>query len=193
MLLGCGGDESSGKAACGAFAACGGNLDGTWVIDGNCAEADLEAYMMAQSDLPAECSAAFKNVTMDVAGTITYAAGTETSDTTVTTHVNSVYTAECISAMAGQKITSLSQVACDAAEQGAVQNGGTATCTLVGSACDCNITSVQTVQETETYTVSGNAVAYSDGSSMEYCVSGSNLSARGEAEPGLYMQYYAHR
>lgn len=150
-------------------------------------------HMMSQSEMPAACSAAFQSVTMDFAGTVTYAAGTETANMTSTTHVSSVYTAECISAMAGQTIATLTEGACDAAEQSAAQNGGTATCSLVGSACNCAITIVQTIQETDTYTMSGSTITYSDGSTLDFCVAGSKLRARGEIDAGIYVQYTAHR
>src|SRR5512133_3976740 len=156
MLCGCGGDSSSEKtAACGAFSGCGGDLEGTWTLDGTCPEGDLDALMMAQSDAPAACKDMFRNVRMDIAGTITYAGGTETIEGTSTTHVNALYTAACISAMAGQTVTSLNQQACDGAEQGAAENGGTATCALVGSACECDMTIVQELQDTGSYTTAG--------------------------------------
>lgn len=43
MLFGCDGDSPSGDAVCEAFTACGGNLEGSWVIDGSCPESDLAA------------------------------------------------------------------------------------------------------------------------------------------------------
>lgn len=194
MLCGCGGESSSGKAAaCGAFSACGGELEGTWTLDGSCPEGDLDALMMKQSNAPAACKDMFRDVTMEFTGTLTYAAGTETIDGTSTTHVNALYTAACISAMAGQTVTSLNQQACDGAEQGAADNGGTATCTLVGSACECDMTIVETLQGTESYTTAGGAITYSDGSSASYCVTGSKLTLRGEVDAGFYMQQTMHR
>lgn len=194
MLCECGGESSSkGTAVCEALSGCGGELEGTWVLDGFCPEGDLGALMMAHSEVPAACSDMFRDVTMDFAGTVTFAAGTETVEGSSTTHVNALYTAACISAMAGQTITSLNQQACDGAEQGAAANGGTATCALVGSACECEVTIVQSLQETQSYTIAGGTIAYSDGTSANYCVSGSKLTLRGELEAGFYMQQTLHR
>ena len=49
-------------------------------------------------------------------------------------------------------------------------------------------------QTTDTYTASGGTLTYSDGSGVEYCVSGKNLTVRPPVgSGGVAMQFKLHR
>jgi hypothetical protein len=195
LQSGCGGG-SGGVPTCSAFTACGGDLTGQWAIDGVCTEGDFAAARMGGTDLPEECKNAVQSVSVQMSGTLTYASGIETSDIRMTMKVKYTFTAACISAMAGGVSVPMTQEVCSAA--GSVGGGDpeapTISCNLAGNACNCNMTIDTQGTGTDSYTVSGSIMTYTDGDSAQFCVSGDKLTLRQASDgemPG--MQVKAHR
>jgi hypothetical protein len=193
---GSGGSSSGGT--CGGAVACGGALDGTWQIDSMCVQGDWVATMGAQLGLPAACSGALRSVSIDhVSGTISYSAGTETANITMTVTVDFMYTQVCVAALSGTTGT-LDASMCASFQQALLSGGqfSQATCSYSNAGCRCVETGDQTTTNTTPYTVSGNNIVYSDGTEpMGYCVSGSTLTERQTStdSPGVTMVATFHR
>lgn len=186
--LGCGAGGDGSVPICTAFSACGGDPTGKWTIDGVCTENDIAGQLLA--DLPPECNGAVQSVSLDVSGTLEYASGSETSDVLIATGARLVYTSACISAKIGAP-TTVTQAVCDlVASIVAPADGPTVSCKLTGDACDCAMNTIENIQETDTYTLSGSMITYSDGSAVQFCVSGSTLTVR---EISTAMQFKLHR
>lgn len=204
VVLGCDDDSSSGSAGTctNTFAACGGDISGTWTIDGACVEGDLPQAMYQMSDFPAACEGMYQSADFDVSGTSTFANGTQTSMVHLVLTAKMHVTGECLSAIAGTTVP-MSQAICDAfATQitGQGQTGSpestTATCTLGSSACDCTIVQDNgNVNETQSYTVSGSTLTFpADGSTQQFCVSGTTATVREQTSwDGVAIQYTAHK
>ena len=192
--FGCGGGGGGNVPACGAFSSCGGDIAGTWTFDGVCTEGDITSAMMDTSGLPPECSDIIKSFSLNISGTLTYANGTETSDMTLNMSVKVLYSSACIGAEAGMPVTA-TQSLCDTISSSASSTDGpTMTCKLASGGCDCNMTMTESSQGSETYTVSGSTLTYSDGDTLEFCVSGNNLTVRPQSDPGSPgMQFTLHR
>jgi len=193
--LGCGGGSGgSSLPTCSAFNACGGDITGTWTFDSVCAEGDIAASLLDTSGLPSQCSDVIKNLGLKMTGTLTYANGTETANATETVTARAVYSSACINAEAGGTVA-VTQSLCDTIASSAASSGGpTMSCKLSNGGCDCSLTMTQDEQTTDTYTVTGGTLTYSDGSSIQYCVSGQTLTVRpppSGSEPA--MQFKLHR
>jgi hypothetical protein len=194
VQLGCGGGDGGTIATCGTFSPCGGDITGTWTIDGLCIEGDVASLMGQSSDMPAECKDAIKSLTMKASGTLTYANGVETSNVTMNMAGHYVYSAACISAMAGGTTVPVTQAVCDAASSSTGADGPQIACKLAGGGCDCTMSMTDTTNETADYTVSGSTLSYTDGSDgAEFCVSGKALTVRpltDVGEPGIQMKLH---
>jgi hypothetical protein len=192
--FGCGGGGGGNMPTCGAFSACGGDIRGTWTFEGVCAEGDITSAMMDTSGLPPECSDIIKSFSLDISGTLTYANGTETSDVTMSMSTRALYSAACLSAEAGMPVTA-TQPLCDTISSGVSSADGlTMTCTLASGGCDCNMTMSEHTQESDSYTVSGGTLIYSDGDTLEFCVFGNKLTFRSATDAGApSMQFTLHR
>jgi hypothetical protein len=205
LQVGCNDDGHSGSSGtcAGGFAACGGDITGTWTLDGVCSEGNLAEAMFKESGLPAACSGLYQSAVMEASGTVTFDNGVETANVSIITMVKVHVTAACISSQTGGvTVTSVSQSVCDAMETSMSSTTGTdggnstATCTLAGSACDCSLVyDSGSVQETNNYTISGNTINNTDSNkSQEFCVTGDTLKVREETSTqGIAMQYTAHK
>jgi len=193
LLLSCGGGNSDGGGGtCGAFSACGGDLTGTWIVNALCMEGNLAAAADAATGLPAACDGTIQSVSIKVNGTIQFANFIETSNLTVMTSARFQYTAACLAAEIGTSVV-VTQTVCDLFAASLKSGLDSATCTLTGGNCDCNGTLVQVVAESKAYTLSGSTLTYASGKSVQFCVSGNNLTVRSADELGMYGQYSGHR
>lgn len=192
--FGCGDGGGGDLPTCGAFTACGGDITGTWTFDGVCSEGDIASSIVDTGDLPAECKDAVKSLAIDVSGTLTYANGTETSDVNLTMKMGMVYSSACITAVSGTPVA-VTQAFCDTlASSYDPVDGPTVVCKLASGGCDCTMTMAEHTQESDTYMVSGGTLTYSDGDSVEFCVSGSKLTVRPSTDAGSPgMQFKLHR
>ena len=193
---GSGGSSSGGT--CSGAVVCGGALDGTWQIDTMCVQGDWAAAMSAQMGLPAACNGVLRSVAIDHAsGTLSYSAGTETANITMTVTVDFLYTQACVATFSGVTGT-LDANMCASFQQAILSDGqfSKATCSYSNAGCRCVETGDQKTSNTTLYTVSSNNIVYSDGSEpMGYCVSGSTLTELQTSTdyPGVTMVATFHR
>ncbi len=192
--LGCGGGGGGNLPTCGAFSPCGGDITGTWSFDSVCTEGNITDSLLSTADLPAACRDIVKSFSLEMRGTLTYSDNTETSDVTMSMTVRVVYSSACIAAEAGAPVT-VTQALCDTISSSAGSTDGPSmSCRLASGGCDCTMTMAQSTQGSDSYTVSGSTLTYSDGDTLEFCVSGNNLSVRPSADPGSpAMQFRLHR
>lgn len=177
-LVGCGGD-SGGEALCAPFSACGGDLEGAWQLTSFCADSSqMVDEANAEIDLPKECGDVVRSMSLSLTGTLTYSGGVEASDMTLTVGAGYLYTERCLTALAGTP-TTVSPAYCaqlaDAMADGAPE--GEVSCEASAEGCACSLQQADTFTEVDTFTVSGSTLTYADGSSMDYCVQGDELSA----------------
>ena len=175
-----GGSGNTGNTTCSAAAPCGGTVDGTWQLDGVCVEGNLVAAMNATSGLPAACSTLFQTATLSGTGTVTFANGTETDNITQDMTTTAVYTSACASAIAGTAVTLNASLCATMQSSAAGQTGVTsASCSFVGSNCNCSIVYQSVTATSQAYSISGSTIMYTNGSDpIDYCVSGTTLTAR---------------
>ncbi len=183
---------------CGATAACGGTLDGTWKIDSACIEGDLIAAMNASAPMPAACNGTYRSVTVVPNGTVTYANGTETSSVTTTTTADLVLTSACVSALNNTAAITLTAATCTALQTSMTDSskGSSATCSFSGGNCNCTLIQSQTTNDAQPYTILGNSITYSNGDDpLDYCVSGSEMSATQVSKdlPGIMVVFVLHK
>jgi hypothetical protein len=205
LQVGCNDDGHSGSSSTcgGGFAACGGDIAGTWIIDGVCTEGNLAEAMYKESGLPAACSGLYRSATMEASGTVTFDKGVETANVNVITTVKVHVTAACISSQAGGvTVSALSKSVCDSmatsmsSTEGTDAVNRTASCTLTGSACDCSLViDSGSVEDENNYTTSGNTITNTDSNkSQEFCVADDTLQVREETSTqGIAMRYTAHK
>lgn len=170
------------SSTCGTLNACGGDLDGTWVVEDTCSETDLEAEANAEFELPADCGDVVRSVTVELAGTMTFDSGTETGELTTTIVKDYFYSADCIAALGSEA----SAAVCASLRDGVVEgNMQSAECEYVRSGCSCNTTYEDQVTLAETYSVSDGTIRFGqDDSTADYCVVGDTLTMRNEeADP----------
>jgi hypothetical protein len=142
-------------------------------------------------------------MTVDASGTVTFANGVETNNIKLTETAEVRITAECISAILGGTKITLSQDVCELfAKEGASEataddpSSSSMTCKFANSACECTSKSSSGIEEeTMAYTTSGNVLTNTDdGSTLEYCVSGSTLSVRDKNAIGdVALRFTAHK
>jgi len=184
----CGGTGGGGgnPTGCNAAAPCGGILDGTWQVDGVCVEGDLAAAMLAQLNLPADCHNLFQSTTATRTGTVIFADGMETDNSSLVVDASALFTEACASADVGYAIV-MGTAACNSLGPVLVssQQFTTAICSLAGSNCACSVSKRwPTPIAPQAYVVSGNTITYpGGGNSLDYCVSGTTLTTR-ELESG---------
>lgn len=180
-LLACSGssDSKGTGGSCGKATPCGGAVEGQWEIQTLCTEGDLVGAMRtAMGTLPPQCSDLIRSVELGGTGTITFANNTATFNVTQITNAQLVLTPTCAAAIAGQSMT-LSSSACALFAQ-QMSTSATTTCSLSGANCNCTAVIKNIDQETNGYSVSGNTIIFdttSDQPPLDYCVSGSTLTA----------------
>jgi hypothetical protein len=156
-------------------------LDGTWQVDGVCVEGDLAAAVVAQLNLPADCHNLFQSTSATATGTVTFADGMETDNSSLIVDASVLFTEACASADVGYAIV-MGTAACNSLGPvlASSQQFSTATCSLAGSNCACSVSKRWPTPTTpQGYVVSGNTITNSGGGgSMDYCVSGTTLTIR---------------
>jgi len=181
---------------CEDFTACGGELVGTWRIEGSCTTGDPAEAAYASSGVSPLCRGLFSEVSLDVTGTVTYDGSTETSSLTMTTYMTVVLTEACLAEMNGSSAP-ITVATCADFEDGLHGEGQTGTCTFDGtSQCICDMATTQTATPTPSgYTVSGGQVIYDDPTSepVGYCVEGTSLRMRGSLEGSIELELQATR
>jgi hypothetical protein len=153
-----------------AFAACGGDVVGTWTVTGACASATT-----ALSDM---CPTALISLDITLSGSATFKAdGTSTSDFTSKADISYTLDADCLSNITGGHPPST----CDDLSQPADDSGKATVCTgdpAVG--CDCVQNGVEkTEAKTGTYVVDGSTMTTTDDAdgstgSLTFCVKGND-------------------
>jgi hypothetical protein len=102
-LTACGGDDEGGGdngdlGACGQLSGCGGDLIGTWTIDGACTDNLIQALGSAANK--PECAGLIAETLTDATGTFTFSEVTSSTAATISFDVTVRYTAACVTAIA---------------------------------------------------------------------------------------------
>ena len=160
----CGGGDG---VSCGTFAACGGDLVGTWTLEATCGADDLAP--------PEICPTATVTSNVTQSGTVSFGADNVYTENITSSGSGTVtFPASCLSEF---QITSCDQLS--SAEDGVTCTGNPS------SSCACNVTIDETSNNTGTYTTSGNTVTTTTGDGttvIEYCVDGSTMKARQQGD-----------
>ena len=164
MAVGCGGDDDDVDGAqCGTFASCGGDLTGTWNIQGVCGAS--EAFE--------GCEDAVIETDVNYDGTLTFNTdGTYAVASTTTGSATFKLPASC-----------LSDSGLESCDQLEAFFGEGADCTgTPATSCDCNVPVDETINESGAYTTSGPTVMLTptdgDPTTSDYCVNGDTLTTR---------------
>lgn len=178
LVAACGGDSdddggNDDPADRCPFAACGGDVVGTWEVDSACVTID-ELPML--SDDP-ECQDFVRDYSVDVEGTITFTTdGMTETNVTNTVNLEVDITAACWEAFSG---TDLNSTACALIEANLLAEGefSSAACSFDSGVCSCSLVrQPMTTSETGTYTIEGNELIDQDGEAAGYCVEGDELT-----------------
>jgi hypothetical protein len=131
-------------------------------------------------DPPEACSGHFRNFTMTMAGTVTFAAGAMVRDVVETWKGSLHFTAACLSYMLDEKLETMTAAACRRMEQ--QDESSKSTCAVVAGSCDCDVVALKEDSSDESYRIEGNQIATpsGDGPRMSYCVSGTTLKLKEE-------------
>lgn len=173
-----GAGQTGGGCASLDFTPCGGDLTGTWTFSAAC----LDLPPGQGDPTGGKCPQATAAVTIDMSGTITFAAG-GTYDVTGTTSASMSFSVPA-SCMTSLGISSCSQLNPDATDDG---SGG------------CKMTQAEDPSsntESGTYTTSNNQLTTTETGEtpddpMEYCVTGNTLKAKGTDTDGNMHIYVA--
>jgi hypothetical protein len=146
---------------CPALDPCGGDVVGTWDVSGGCFSADLSAIMMCPGARASGSGMGRGRVTFDASGIAHRVAQSEV-DILVTVP------AVCAGFVGG----------CSGIETRIRMATPDAACTTESDgSCLCQARQTRTIDDTDTYTISGNEiVGGTSGHHWAYCVSGSSLS-----------------
>ena len=161
---------------CGPFAACGGDLEGTWTVQDVCLDNALQLVGMAV-DEPA-CNDLFVDVQADATGSFTFNGGTQTRELTFLIDVTAVWTPRCLMALAdGRPVDVTSTCSALNDEYAMMDNITSSACTMVSGNCECILSFEESLGgETEPYSVSGTQIVYpGDPDKPDYCVDGGML------------------
>ena len=181
--------------SCGAPGACGGAVDGTWIIDATCTEGDLRGFASATADLSAGCDNAYQSATLTSTGTLAFANGTETVDVTMIIDSTVVYTPVCIGAGTAVAVDADTCTTLQGIISGSKVNT-TASCQLAGGNCSCQVTvTTPASAKTLAYSIAGGTITYSNGDPpMDYCVSGSMTTTQLSPDlNGITVVYTLHK
>lgn len=178
LLIACSDGESDGATCAGAN--CGGDLVGTWHADSACLNGDLSALAPKPANLPQQCSDLVGKGTLgDVDITTTYGADlTYSVMGTIEVNMSFHLSSACYSAQAGTTVQ-LTMAICDqfaTTVKGMLEGSPTVTCTLLGAACECQVSMPTPIAEQGTYSLMGNQVKHSEVEEpQDYCVTGDEL------------------
>ena len=122
-----------------------------------------------------DCASLCTEATLAAQGSVTYNAGNFQPNAGLSLSETLEMTASCYTALFG---TTWSSASCTSVAQMLDQpSGTTATCSPENSGCDCVYTTA-TPATADTYSVNGNLLVASDGSTTEFCVQGSTMFQR---------------
>jgi hypothetical protein len=189
-LLGCGGDGSAARppadggahadavVACEPFAACGGDLTGTWRLVNTCPTA---AAKMAVEDQLKFCPAGSASLDRyDFSGTATFdTQGAVKYDVLIDIAVSTSLPSSCLGA--GQTCTAVQQTLMG-------QSGVTsAICQTTNAGCSCTYAAKAPDKKEDGYVASGTVITETnpiDGSveTSQYCVDGSTLRVKSDKD-----------
>jgi hypothetical protein len=148
--------------SCSAFAACGGNPQGTYDYTGGCIE---DVFAGARGACPALDTT---KATVKVKGSITFAGNALTRDVTVMIGGSLTLPESCT---AGQ---------CAAIEAELKNAFDSVSCTGTG-ACTCTISNTENEKDATTYTIQGSLVTTADGDQYSICEKSADLSYSGKS------------
>jgi hypothetical protein len=181
-LAACGGDDEEGGGdlgACGQISGCGGDIVGTWNVDGACTD-NAFALMGSAVEKP-ECKGLIVDTQTDGAGTFTFTASTLSSNVTISIDVTARYTPACVTAIANGAAVDFPAVCMSLTDQYAVMSSVSgASCAIAGGNCDCIISFDLPLSANTSYTKSGATIMSQGGSGpLTYCVAGDTLELGG--------------
>jgi len=173
---GAAGFDNTAETCTGTFNACGGDPTGTWDIVSVCVDGNLAAVAnTTYATNSKECSNLCAAATLTARGSMTYGSGSVQPNVILSITETLEMTASCYAALFD---TTWSSAACTSVAQMLNQQSGTtASCSPGNSSCDCVYTTAATAT-TDTYTVNGNSLVASDGTTTEFCVQGSTMIQR---------------
>lgn len=181
LLVSCSDDASEGEAC--ALASCGGDIVGTWHADSACIDGDLSSLAPKPANLPEECSDLVGKGTLGAVDiTATYGADL-TYSVMGTIGVNMAFhlSSACYSAQAGAMVQ-LTAAICDGfatTVKGMLTGSPTVTCSLLGAACECQVSMPSPIADQGTYSLMGKQVLHSEEDApQDYCVTGDELKLR---------------
>lgn len=182
LLCACKSDgDGDGSGACGAVAACGGDVEGTWNVADLCISnaADLAGMSV---DEP-ECSNLFVGAEVGATGSMTFASGTATSNVTMTLDLHAVWTKACIEAVAGASNIDVAATCANLDTEYSTNpqfSGGS--CMVSGGNCDCVISSERPFALGSQYSVNGSQLSFTGDDPATFCVDGDQLQIAGRSD-----------
>lgn len=160
------------SASCPKVNPCGGAVVGTWDYTGVCIDDPLAGFKQ-------QCpTATVQSQKGTVKGRVVFDALKVTRTSSVSYSASITVPVEC------------SQGQCALVQQALSKSFDSATCKAAGGGCACDLALTTNANQADGYTVQGNQVKISDGSTYDYCVSGSKLSyvpsGSSKEQPGAY-------
>ena len=178
-------DGDSNSLTCDAFTSCGGDPNGVWQSESFCTDESLDE-LIAEQGLPAACEGAMTVTGFSGSTTLEVVAPTYTESGTVTLDWSMRFEASCVSALAGQTVTS-AQIPefCTAFQDQLLTNPdnpfSSLSCQAAGGVCSCVAGQDIPVSTTGSFTVQGETLVFDDGTTQQFCVSGDDLSVHSES------------
>jgi hypothetical protein len=177
LLGGCNGGGGGG-AVCEPTEPCGGDIVGTWSVEGSCViETDLSALI---GDQPA-CADIVHSQEIIMSGTLAFSAeGEMTASLLNTKNVHIVWSRACLEALSEASVDL--PLLCErmrVAGPPAAQDAPVfvTDCRLAGDACDCMVTTETPNMATHGYAIEGgDTLVYPGDQRATYCVQGDVLS-----------------
>ncbi len=160
------------SASCPKVNPCGGAVVGTWDYTGVCIDDPLAGFKQ-------QCpSATVQSQKGTVKGRVVFDALKVTRTSSVSYSASITVPVEC---SGGQ---------CALVQQALSKSFDSATCKASGGGCACDVALTTNANEANGYTVQGNQVKISDGSTYDFCVAGAKLSyvpsGSNKEQPGAY-------
>jgi len=160
-------------ASCPEFAACGGELEGTWDVREACVTREQAVTAPIVESCPDSAAA---NLALEASGSYVFSSGLLEADFTLAGTVTVAFTADCARTLC----TDLSSLCADyEASQAGDPQYASATCSVVDDECRCTLVGMPSRREVVTsYEVEGFRIVSAGGGETEFCVSGSELATR---------------
>jgi hypothetical protein len=163
-----------------AYSACGGDPKGTWKSTDICVEGDfVQAYNdYEEQEYGSACKDLIRSVTVGLSSVTTYGEGVFTANAASVLEMERVYTSACLSSMSGSTVTMTVGMCASLQTSFSQQVDTTATCAFDGTACTCATKMTSTSTYSDAYSVSGNSLVWTDGSTTEFCIDGNSMLDR---------------